>query len=373
MRRAIFSLTLILLAGSVPAAVAQTPQELFNDAMAKQKAGDLEGAVQEYRRLLKIQPDAVPIRSNLGAALVGLGEFTEAITEYKIALKQAPTTPGLRLNLALAYYKTGRIADAVDQLLRVHNEEPGNLQAILLLGDCYLRMGQNRDLISLLQPAYKKHPDEMGIVYLLGTALIRDHQVEEGQVLVDRILRNGESAEAHMMLGAAKIEAADFAGARDELAKAVALDAKLPGVHVLYAQALQVTAGPDEARKEFQEELAIDPYDYVSNLQLGAMLRQEQRYDEARHYLTRALETRPGDLAVRYQLAAIDLSEGKAERARGELESIVKQSPSFTEAHVSLSIAYFRLKRTADGNREKGIVEKLTAEAQAKQPGVKAQ
>jgi Tfp pilus assembly protein PilF len=234
-------------------------------------------------------------------------------------------------------------------------------------------MGQNKDVISLLEPAYKEHPDEMGIVYLLGTALIRDHQVDQGQVLVDRILRNGESAEAHLMLGAAKIEAADFAGARDELAKAVALDPKLPGVHVLYAQALQVSAGPDEARKEFQAELAIDPYNYASNLQLGAMLRQEQKYDEAKPYLTRALETRPGDLAVRYQLAAIDLSEGKAEQARRELESIIKESPGFTEAHVSLSIAYFRLKRPAEGNREKGIVEKLTAEAQAKQPGVKAQ
>lgn len=341
--------------------------------MAKQKAGDMEGAVQEYRHLLKIKPDAVAIRTNLGVALVGLGQFAEAITEYKIALKQAPAAPGLRLNLALAYYKTGRIPDAVDQLVRVHREEPGNVQAVMLLGDCYLRMGQNKEVIGLLKPVYQKHPDEMGIVYLLGTALIRDHHVDEGQVLVDRILRNGESAEAHLMLGNAKMDAADFAGARDELAKAVAMDAKLPGVHVLYAQALQVTAGPDDARKEFQAELAIDPYDYMSNLQLGAMLRQEQKYDEAKPYLTRALETRPEDLAVRYQLAAIELSEGKAEQARRELESIVKESPGFTEAHVSLSIAYFRLKRPADGNREKGIVDKLTAEAQAKQPGVKAQ
>jgi len=373
MRRAIFPLILILLSGLVPAGVAQNPQELFNDAMAKQKAGDLEGAAKEYRQLLKIQPDAAPIRSNLGAALAGLGKFAEAITEYKIALKQAPTIPGLRLNLALAYYKTGQVPDAVNQLVRVHKEEPDNVQAILLLGDCYLGMGQNKDVIDLLQPAYEKNPDEMGIVYLLGTALIRDHQVEKGQVLVDRILRNGESAEAHLMLGTARIEGGDFTGARDELAKAVALDPKLPGVHVLYAQALQVTAGPDDARKEFQAELAIDPYNFMANLQLGAMLRQEQNFDSAKPYLKRALETRPGDLAVRYQLAAIDLSEGKAEQARRELESIVKESPSFTEAHVSLSIAYFRLKRPADGNREKGIVEKLTAEAQAKQPGVKAQ
>jgi len=118
--------------------------------------------------------------------------------------------------------------------------------------------------------------------------------------------------------------------------------------------------------------LAIDPYDFMSNLQLGAMLRQDQKYDDAKTYLTRALETRPGDLAVRYQLAAIELAQGNAEQARHELESIVKESPSFTEAHVTLSLVYFRLKRPADGNREKGIVEKLTAEAQAKQPGVKA-
>jgi predicted Zn-dependent protease len=103
------------------------------------------------------------------------------------------------------------------------------------------------------------------------------------------------------------------------------------------------------------------------------MLRKEQKYDEAKPYLMRALATRPGDLAVRYQLAAIALSEGKVDEARRELESIVKESPGFTEAHVTLSMAYFRLKRPEDGNREKGIVEKLTAEAQAKQPGVKAQ
>jgi hypothetical protein len=51
----------------------------------------------------------------------------------------------------------------------------------------------------------------------------------------------------------------------------------------------------------------------------------------------------------------------------------VKESPQFTEAHVSLSLVYYRLKRPEDGKRERDIVQKLTAEAQAKQPGVKPQ
>ena len=130
-------------------------------------------------------------------------------------------------------------------------------------------MGQNKDVIRVLEPVDKNHPDDLAIVYLLGTALIRDHQVEQGQVLVDRILRNGESAEAHLMLGDAKMSVADFAGARDEFAKAVALNPNLPGAHVLYAQALQITGDPDEALKEFKAELAIDPYNYEANLQLA--------------------------------------------------------------------------------------------------------
>jgi tetratricopeptide (TPR) repeat protein len=234
-------------------------------------------------------------------------------------------------------------------------------------------MGQDKDVIRVLRPAQQKHPDDLAIAYLLGTAYIRDKQIEPGQVLVDRILRNGDSAEALLMMGSAKMNVADFAGARDEFAKAVALNPDLPQVHVLYAQALQLTGDSDQSLKQFKAELAVDPFNFESNLQIGAMLRQEQNYDEAIQYFARALKTRPGNPAVRYQLAVTALDQGKADDARRELESLVKESPQFTEAHVSLSIAYYRLKRPADGNREREIVQKLTAEAQAKEPGAKAQ
>jgi len=346
---------------------------LVQDAIQKQRAGDLDGAVIEYRQFLKLHPEATPIHSNLGAALAGLGRFEGAVSEYKIALKQSPRLPGARLNLALAYYKMGRLRDAVTQLERVHAEDPANHQAVLVLGDCYLRMGQNKDVVRVLAPEEKQQPDDLAIAYMLGTAYIRDKQVEPGQVLVDRILRNGDSAEAHMMLGTAKMGIQDFAGARDEFAKAVALNPNLPDVHGLYAQALNLTGDTDRSNKEFEAELANDAYNFEANLQLGASAREAQRTEEAEKYFRRALETRPGDPGVRYQLALIDISKGELEEAQRVLESLVKTSPEFTEAHVSLSLVYYRLKRPADGKRERDIVEKLTAEAQAKQPGVKHQ
>ena len=265
----------------------------------------------------------------------------------------------------------GRISNAADQLVKVHAEDPANLQPALLLGDCYLRMGQNKDVIRVLDPEEKKHPDDMAIAYMLGTALIRDKQVERGQVLVDQILRNGDSAEAHLMLGSAKMNVQDFAGARDEFAKAVALNPNLPEVHVLYAQALHLTGDTEQSNKEFTSELEINPYSFEANLQLGVEARQEQNLEQANQYFSRALATRPGDPGVRYQLALIALDQAKLDDARRELESLVKESPQFTEAHVSLSMVYYRLKRPEDGKRERDIVQRLTAEAQAKQPGVK--
>ena len=74
---------------------------------------------------------------------------------------------------------------------------------------------------------------------------------------------------------------------------------------------------------------------------------------------------------MRYQLALIALAQDKTDDACRELESLVKESPQFTEAHVSLSMVYYRLKRPEEGKREHDIVQRLTAEAQAKQPGVK--
>jgi tetratricopeptide (TPR) repeat protein len=348
----------------------QTSQQLVQQGLDKQRIGDLEGAATDYRQFLLIHPEATAIHSNLGAALAGLGQFEEAISEYKTALRQSPTLVEARLNLALCYYKMGRIDEATKQLERVHAESPENHQAVILLGDCYMRQDREKDVIRVLEPERKKYPDDLAIAYLLGTALIRQKRVEDGQVLVDQILRNGDSAEAHLMLGTAKMGASDFAGARDEFAKANALDPNLPEVHVLYAKALMLTGDSDLSEKEFAAELKVDPFNFDANLQLGAMAKQEQNYEQAKKYFERAAETRPGDPGVRYQLALLAVDEGGLDKACQDLEGLVKEWPQFLEAHVTLALVYYRLKRPEDSKREREIVQKLTAEVQAKQPGV---
>jgi Tfp pilus assembly protein PilF len=56
---------------------------------------------------------------------------------------------------------------------------------------------------------------------------------------------------------------------------------------------------------------------------------------------------------------------GNLEQARKSLEALVKDNPSFLDAHVSLARLYYRLHMKEDGDRQRAIVDKLNAEVQA--------
>ena len=349
-------------------AVAQTdPGAELRQALELHQAGKYPEAIDAYQKFLKIHPELGQVRSNLGAALAHEGRLEEAIREYSLALSVEPRNAPVRLNLALAYYKSGDIAQAIANLENVHAADPKNMQATQLLGACYLAAGQNAKVIALLEPMVTVSSDDMGAVYLMGTALVRDNQVPRGQLWLNNILSKGETAEAHFLMGTAKMAASEVSAARVDLEKAVALNPKLPGVHSYLALALLRSADTVGAASEFQKELANDPNDFEANLQLGGLLRQEEKFDEARRLLGHALSIRPGDFGARYQLSSIDFTQSKIDEARKGLESLVKEAPEFTEAHVTLATVYYRLKRKDDGDRERDIVKKLNAAQQARQ------
>jgi tetratricopeptide (TPR) repeat protein len=344
---------------------------ILRHAVELHQAGDVEGAIREYRSYLKQAPASVMARSNLGAALARAGRYDEAIAEYQKALEQQPDNLQVRLNFGLAYYKAAEISQAARELSKVVGKQPGNRQAVLLLADCDLRLGENKNVIELLSPLEKESPDDKAIIYLLGMALIRDEQPARGQVLVDRILRDGDSAEARLLLGATKMNVSDFAGALVDLKKSVEMNPKLPDVYSYYGMALAATGDTPGAAVAFQKELESNPNDFDANLQLGVLRKQDQNYEDAKRCFERALGVRPGHAAVRYQLATLDLLAGDTEAARVKLELLTKESPQFVEAHVSLATVYYRLQRKQDGDRERATVLKLNAAKQAAEPGAK--
>jgi len=343
--------------------------DAYARAVALQQAGDREGAAAAYREVLKAQPSHVAARSNLGVVLAQMGHYEEAIEAYRAALAIEPQQHKIRLNLGIALYKAARYGDAVSELAAVRTAEPDNIQARYLEADCHLRMGEPKAVIELLAPLEPTRQDDLALAYMLGLAYLQEKDAAKGGLLVDRILKRGESAEAHLMLGMAKRGAQDLTGALDELAKATALNPELPTVHSLYGRVLLETGNRDKARAEFEAEIARNPLDFDAQLYLGVLQKEDAQYDVAMGHFERALGVRPGDAGVRYQMVTIYVSRGETDRALPELEAIVKEAPAFIEAHVTLATVYYRLKRREDGDRERAIVDALNKEIQAKQPG----
>jgi len=209
--------------------VAQPQAEsLLKDAITAHQSGDYSSAIRLYQEYLKVRPDALDALSNLGAAWAHEGRFAEAMAAYNRALTIQPKNPQALVNLALAYYKTGRISEAREELEAALPLLPKNQQVTFLLADCNLRLGDYKKAIALLDPWEKEMPNDLGLSYLLGTALIRDQQTERGAKVIDRILSQGDSAEARLLLATAKLNAHDIAGAREDLEKAIELNPRLP-------------------------------------------------------------------------------------------------------------------------------------------------
>ena len=358
----------LLLAGLATAQDDDTAR--LRRAVELQQSGHLAEAVTDYQAFLQAHPDAAGVRSNLGAALAAEGHYPEAIEQYTLALKALPENYGIRFNLGLAYYKAGNIGQAVREFEAVNAALPVNdaqrRRVALLLAECYLREGENGRVISLLGPIADSNPDDPTLDYLLGTALLHEGQTERGALLIQRLLQNGDTAEAHMLMAYTQYQAHDKEKAIVEVDRAIALNPNLPEAHSLRGRLAFLESDLKGAEAEFRKALALDPNSFDALLWLGTLLREQGRLEQAHEELGRAIQLRPQDIRARYQFARLCSDEGDDARAATLLEGLVKDDPQYTEAHRTLATIYFRLGRPEDGRRERKIAEDLNAAIQAK-------
>ena len=345
----------------------------FAHATQLHESGDLPGAIRGYQAILAAHPQRVDVRSNLGAAYSKLGRYEEAIDQYKQALALDSHNEAIRFNLALAYYKAAWFSEAAAELTQFIAATPKTLpqqsNAIRLLADCEVRLGEYKKVITLLSPLAESDPSDRTVAYLLGSALIGDGQPDKGQVIIDRVFRDENSAEARLLMGSILLLADDGHGAIKEFERALDLNPKLPTLRAWYGRAVMRMGDGERAKTIFKSELADNPNDFEANLYLGILLQQDKQFEDAFTYMSRAAQLRPRDQQAHYHLAAVYVARGLPNDARPLLESVVREHPDFIEAHVLLASVYYRLNRNADGKREQEIIQKLNAEQQSKQPG----
>jgi tetratricopeptide (TPR) repeat protein len=351
---------MLLLLGWVAQAQTAAPEQLFRDAVAAQQRGDDAQAIRKYQELLKLRPEVMEARANLGAALARAGRLDEAIEQYRAALAKSPQNAALRMNLALAYYKKRNFAEAAAELEPLSAMASADVRIATLLGDCYAQTGRDDKAIAVLKPAQAAHPEDLGITWLLGSALIRIGQRREGLALVDRVAKQGNSAEAYLLAGRTALKLNEFERARDDSDAAMRIDSRLPGLMTLRGMILPYLGDNAGAIATLRMALAANPDDFDAQLNLGAVLHTERQLPEARRHMERALQLQPDSVMARYELARLDRSEGNIQASVADFEKVVKADPNWAQPRLELSALYYRLGRTADGEREKAAYDRLT-------------
>ena len=86
--------------------------ELFDDANGDLAVGDLESAVEKYRRCIQLDPDFFDGWHALGMSLMKIGRFPEAIEAGKRAVALRPNDQIGWTSLSLFYNRAGNIKEA---------------------------------------------------------------------------------------------------------------------------------------------------------------------------------------------------------------------------------------------------------------------
>ena len=91
--------------------------------------GDVDEAIEQFRRSLTIDSDSALTHNSLGAALLELGEVSAAIDHFESAIRNSPQFARAHFNLGVAQQKLGRKAAAMAHFLRAQSlVERGSLR-----------------------------------------------------------------------------------------------------------------------------------------------------------------------------------------------------------------------------------------------------
>jgi len=138
-----------------------------------------------------------------------------------------------------------------------------------------------------------------------------------------------------------------------------------PGVHYriggLILSQPPTPSSAAEARKEFEQELKINPQSAGAEYYLGELSRQGDKLPEAITHFTRAVKLNMDFADAYFGLGRSQLDSGKTSDAVAPLEKAAKLAPDNPTIHLSLATAYQRLGRQQDAAREFAL-QKRTSE-----------
>jgi Flp pilus assembly protein TadD len=148
-----------------------------------------------------------------------------------------------------------------------------------------------------------------------------------------------DSAHAHDNLATVYAEKKLFREALGEYQIAIQLEPDSATAHYNLACFL-AAHGLEMAVAEYKEAIEYEPEYPDAHLNLGLTLADQDQVEEAKKEFQLAISLNPQDGFPRHELAALLMDEGDYRGAIGQLKDVVRLEPDNFEAHLDLGICY---------------------------------
>lgn len=260
---------------------------------------------------------------------------------------------------AMSLAESGHCADALPLLkksIRQISDRDAKKRAGLDAIRCAMTSKNPYDALDFLQILERDFPRDPEVLYA-ATHALSDLSVRASQ---DLVREAPFSYQVHLL----NAEALEAQGKPEEAAaeyrKIIEINPLLPGIHARLGRVLLSGAQPSadavaQAKKNFEDELAINPNDATSEYVLGELAKNDADYATAVAHYTRATKIEPGFSEAYLGLGSALVAQQQFADAIPPLEKYEKLAPDSPTGHYQLALAYNGVGRKEDANREAAL------------------
>ncbi len=282
-----------------------------------------EAAAACYGEALERAPNGFRWLYLLGSAQASAGMHDEAVGNLERASEIDPTYAPAGLRLAAALLSAGRAERSLEAAKRVVAANPSLPQAHYAVGQALAEAGRLRPALESFERACELLPQYGAAHYARAQTLRRLGEDAAARKAIDRHqqLRDLPPAALDDPLG--PHNDALGSGARAHIARGA------------------VAAGnqeSDEAVREFEAALAINPRLVVAHSNLILLYGEIGRIEDARRHYEAALESNPGWAQAHYNWGALLAQQGRLEEADSALRQALESDSHYADARVQLGL-----------------------------------
>ncbi|HZS05303.1 MAG TPA: tetratricopeptide repeat protein [Blastocatellia bacterium] len=336
--------------------------------------GDWEAAVRGFEGLVKAAPGNADYHLKLGVALYAAGRPADAVLVLRQALKLRPGFVQARHYLGASLAEAGQCAEALPLLKKdLPQMTNQDLRRVAGLAGVRCSMGANQldEAVDFVRLLARDFPNDAEVLFQ-AVHVYSDLSLRASQEL----LFKAPSSYQVRLLNAEALETQErWNDAAAEYRAILATNPNLPGIHYRLGRLLlslpenAVTPTTrDEARREFEDELKINPRNAGAEYVLGELARQARDWAQAVAHFSNAAKLDPAFADAFIGLGRSLVADRKFAEAVAPLEHAAKLQPDNPATHYHLAVAYSRTGRKAEAERESATFRQTSDKArQAKQ------